>query len=105
MPAADLIIIFAILIIAAVVIITALSRKFLKGKLMFKSIAAAKGLISGKKTYIVGAMVIAIGVIEGPLGMDIPGVDIGPDWVMYVMNGMGLGTLRAGIAKAAVGLG
>lgn len=56
-------------------------------------------VLSGYKTYIVGAMVVLIGVIEGLLGMDIPGANVGNDWMMYILSGVGLNTLRLGIKK------
>lgn len=57
-------------------------------------------VLSGKKTYIVGGMMIAIGLVEGFAGIDIPGVVIPEDdWVGYILQGAGLGTLRSGIAK------
>jgi lysozyme family protein len=51
------------------------------------------------KMYAVGVMVMFIGVAEGLLGWDIPGVEVGPDWLDYVLTGMGIGSLRAAIAK------
>lgn len=57
------------------------------------------GAASGKRTYVIGALIIAIGVVEGYLGWDIPNVEVGNDWLRWVLEGLGLMTLRAGIAK------
>lgn len=61
----------------------------------------ARAALQGRKTYIIGALLVLIGVAEGLLGLDVPGVEVGEDWVAYVLNGLGLTTLRRGIARAA----
>lgn len=55
--------------------------------------------LSGYKTYIIAAIVVACALVEGVLGWDIPGFDIGDDWVAVVLGGLGLGSLRASIGK------
>lgn len=55
--------------------------------------------IDGYKTYIVAGVVIALGLMEGPLGIDIPGVDIGDDWFNYVLTGAFGGSLRSALGK------
>lgn len=55
--------------------------------------------LPGYKSYIVGALLVAIGVVEGVFSWNIPGVEVGDDWLMYILNGMGVGSLRAAIAK------
>lgn len=67
---------------------------------MTDMIAKLREAFSGKKTYLVAAMVIAIGLAEGVFGIDLPGVEVGEDWLAYILNGIGLGTLRAGVQKA-----
>lgn len=58
---------------------------------------------SGYKTYmVVGAYLLCI-AIEVGLGYDIPGFTAGDDWLGDLFTALGLGTLRAGVAKAAVG--
>lgn len=52
-------------------------------------------MLSGYKTYIVAAMVALIAVVEGILGVDIPGANVQSDWMMYIMSALGLGALRA----------
>ncbi|APZ53152.1 hypothetical protein [Salipiger abyssi] len=56
-------------------------------------------LLQGKKTYIVALIIVALVIVEKVLGIEIPGVEIGDDWLLIVLNGLGLGSLRAGIAK------
>lgn len=64
---------------------------------MFTSITSA---LSGKKTYIIVAIFMLSIAAEKALGFDIPGFDPGTDWLDQVLMMLGLGTLRAGIAKA-----
>jgi len=56
--------------------------------------------LSGYKTYIVAAMLALVGIVEGLLGMDIPGVELDENWMLILLNAFGLGALRAGVAKA-----
>jgi len=55
--------------------------------------------IDGYKTYIVMAALLAVVVLEKVLGLDVPGVALGEDWMLVVLNAIGLGTLRHGIGK------
>jgi hypothetical protein len=48
---------------------------------------------AGYRTYIIAAVLVLVVVVEKGLGIDVPGVDVGSDW-------LGLGTLRAGITGA-----
>lgn len=57
-------------------------------------------MFNGYKTYIVAAALAVIVVIERGLGIDVPGVTLGDDWLLILMNAAGLGTLRAGINNA-----
>lgn len=57
-------------------------------------------MIKGYKTYLVAAALAVIVVIERGLGIDVPGVTLGDDWLLILMNAAGLGTLRAGINNA-----
>lgn len=54
-------------------------------------------ILAGKKTYLVAAVLMAVVVVEKGLGVDVPGVDLGNDWLLVLLNALGLGTLRAGI--------
>lgn len=56
-------------------------------------------VLNGKKTYIIAAVLVLCVLVEKVLGIDVPGVEIGDDWLLVVLNGLGLGTLRAGLAK------
>ena len=58
--------------------------------------------IDGYKTYLVMAALLAVVVLEKGLGLDVPGVALGEDWMLVVMNAIGLGTLRHGIQKSRV---
>jgi hypothetical protein len=57
-------------------------------------------IIDGYKTYLVMAALLAVVVLEKGLGLDVPGVTLGEDWMLVVMNAIGLGTLRHGIQKS-----
>lgn len=53
----------------------------------------------GKKTFLLAALVIAIGLSEGVLMWDVPGIDVGDDWVNYILTGLGIGTFRDALRK------
>ncbi|MCA3445166.1 MAG: hypothetical protein INF93_00365 [Rhodobacter sp.] len=42
---------------------------------------------------------LAVVVLEKGLGLDVPGVALDEDWMLVVMNAIGLGTLGHGIGK------
>lgn len=52
--------------------------------------------LKGKKTYIIAFLMVVIGVVEGLTGGGWSGV-----WtnIEVILNGLGLGALRAGVAK------
>lgn len=57
--------------------------------------------MDGYKTYIVAALMIAVVAAEAFLGLDVPGVDVSSaDALEYILAALGLGTLRAGVAKS-----
>jgi hypothetical protein len=56
--------------------------------------------IDGYKTYLVMAALLAVVLLEKGLGLDVPSVALGDDWMLVVMNAIGLGTLRHGIQKS-----
>jgi hypothetical protein len=58
-------------------------------------------LLKNKKMYGIALIVIAIGVAEGMFTMDIPGVEVGPDWFAWILAGLGLGATKAAISKVA----
>ncbi len=57
------------------------------------------GIIDGKKMYVVSFFIVFVGVAEGLLGIDLPGIQIEGDWLQYVVGGLGLGSLRSAISK------
>ena len=57
--------------------------------------------LSGKKTYLVVALFVLCVVVERFLGVDVPGFTVGDNWLELVLGMLGLGTLRAGLAKVA----
>ncbi len=56
--------------------------------------------LNGHKTYLVMAALLAVVALEKGLGPNVPGVALGDDWMLVVMNAIGLGTLRHGIQKS-----
>lgn len=58
--------------------------------------------LSGKKTYLIAGIGVAALVAVNLFGVTIPGMSPDPDWVIRCMELLGLGTLRAGVAKAGV---
>lgn len=55
--------------------------------------------LSGYKTYLVAGTLLGAVVVEKFLGMDVPGFEVPNDWLVLVLNGLGLATLRAAIGK------
>ncbi len=55
---------------------------------------------AGYRTYIIAAVLVLVVVVEKGLGIDVPGVAVGPDWLPNLLAALGLGTLRAGIGGA-----
>lgn len=53
--------------------------------------------LAGYKTYLVAAILILVVAAEKGLGLDVPGVALQDDWLLVVLNALGLGALRAGI--------
>lgn len=56
---------------------------------------------AGYRTYIIAVTLVLVVLVEKGLGIDVPGVEVGSDWLTYVLSALGLGTLRAGIANTA----
>ncbi len=56
-------------------------------------------IFTNGKTFMVAATIIMIGLTEGLMKFDIPGVAVGDDWLAWVLTGLGLGTLREAIRK------
>lgn len=56
-------------------------------------------MLKNKKMYGLAAIIIAIGVIEGWGIYDIPGVDVGTDWMAWILAGLTTAAGKAAIAK------
>jgi hypothetical protein len=56
---------------------------------------------AGYRTYIIAVTLVLVVLVEKGLGIDVPGVEVGSDWLTYVLGALGLGTLRAGLANTA----
>ena len=55
---------------------------------------------AGYRTYLIAAVLVLVVLVEKGLGIDIPGIDVGSDWLTHLLAALGLGTLRAGISEA-----
>jgi len=53
--------------------------------------------LSGMKTYIIAGLMVIIGIVEGLTGAGWSGV---MDQMPIILNGLGIGALRAGVAKS-----
>lgn len=56
-------------------------------------------LLSGYKTYIVAAVLLLAVMVEKGLGFDVPGLTVTDEWLVLVLNSLGLGSLRAALGK------
>ena len=65
--------------------------------------------IDGYKTYLVMAAMLLVVLLGKGFGLDVSGVALGEDWMLVVMNAIGLGaSLCAGglaLARGVVNLG
>lgn len=53
--------------------------------------------LDGYKTYIVAGVMILVAIAEKGLGIDVPGVTLDNNWMLLILNALGLGALRSGI--------
>jgi hypothetical protein len=53
--------------------------------------------LSGYKTYIVMWTMVGCIVVEKVMGFDVPGFEMGDDWVNWLLGAFGLGALRSGM--------
>lgn len=58
-----------------------------------------RNLGAGYRTYIIAATLLALVIIEKGLGIDVPGFDLGNDWLSHIFAALGLGTLRAAVGR------
>lgn len=56
-------------------------------------------IFSGYKTYFTAFVLAAAGILEGPLGIDIPGVTVDGNWLTLLLGVLGLSSLRAAVGK------
>lgn len=56
--------------------------------------------LSGYKTYIAAFGLALVGVLEGILAIDVPGVTLDQNWMLVLLGALGLGGLKAAITKA-----
>ena len=64
---------------------------------------AIKSFLSGRKTYIVAFLMVLVSVISAVTG-DVSWAEVlESEGLFILLNGLGLGTLRAGVAKAQEG--
>jgi len=56
-------------------------------------------MLNGYKTYLAAFLLAAVGIIEGVLGIDIPGVQVDDNWFTILIGALGLGGIRHAIAK------
>lgn len=61
--------------------------------------ARVRKALDGYKMYIVALGLLFAVFVETGLGWDIPGVEVGPDWMAYVWSAFGLGAWRSAVAK------
>lgn len=54
--------------------------------------------LAGYKTYILVVLFLVMVAVEKVMGWDVPGFEVGDDWMTWVWGALGLGTLRMGIA-------
>ena len=45
---------------------------------------------AGYRTYIIAAVLVLVVVVEKGLGIDVPGVDVGSDWLTQILAALGL---------------
>ena len=57
-------------------------------------------MLNGYKTYLAAFLLAVVGIVEGVLGIDIPGVDVTENWFTVLITALGLGGVRHAISKA-----
>lgn len=56
-------------------------------------------MMDGWKTHIAAALVAAVAIVEGLLGVDVPGAEMQADWLTYVLGAFGLSAIRDAMRK------
>jgi hypothetical protein len=57
----------------------------------------------GWKTLLAVALMVLVAVAEGVLGIDVPAVNVADNWGTVLIEALGLGGIRAAIAKNILG--
>jgi hypothetical protein len=57
-------------------------------------------LLKNKKMYGIAVVLVIIVIAEKVLGWDVPGVDVGDDWLGFILAALGLGATKAAIVKS-----
>jgi hypothetical protein len=57
--------------------------------------------LQGYRTYIIAGIVILAVASEKLIGIDIPGFEVGDDWLGFVLAALGLGSAKAAAVSAA----
>ncbi len=70
-------------------------RAFLMEKRKFNM-----NIFSGYKTFAVAAFLVFAAVVDGMWGVDLPYVNVGDDWLTWMLAGLGLGSVRDALRKA-----
>ena len=56
-------------------------------------------LLAGYRTYLIVLVLVIAYLVEGVLGIDVPGVEVHGDLFQNILLALGLGTLRAGLGR------
>jgi hypothetical protein len=59
--------------------------------------------LDGYETYLVMAALLAVVALEKGLGLDVPGMALGEDWMLVMMNAIRLVALALGSGKGGEG--
>jgi len=57
------------------------------------------GILNGQKSYIVALAAMAVGITEGLIGFDLPGVQLEENWLQLVLGGAGFGAAAHKLEK------
>jgi hypothetical protein len=67
---------------------------------VFGLLMSLRNMLKGSKTYAIAFALLTCVVVEKYLGWDVPGFTLPNDWLTVVLGGLGLASLRAGVADA-----
>lgn len=55
--------------------------------------------LKGLKTYLLVGLAVAVAVVEGFVGLDIPGVSLDENWLTVILGGSVIAALRSAIGR------